>query len=163
MTEPSRSKLALVLLLLLVMQFYVRPRMWDADVAPDFVMLALMVFAMRARPGAAAAAGFLTGLMMDSLGPGRFGAAALANTMVGYMASYGRAVFFADNLLVHAGFIGVGVWVRDVVVLLASGAAGQSLLWQLLVWSPLQGLTTAIAGMVLLVVFRDWLAIRLDA
>ena len=162
MIERSRGKLAIVLLLLLLLQFYVRPRVWDSRAAPDFVMLGLLVYATRARPGAAAVAGFLTGLMMDSLGPSRFGAAALANTMVGYMAAWGRAVFFADNLLVHAGFIWAGVWIRDLVVLTANGTAGQTLLWQLTIWSPLQGLTTAVAGVVVLVVFRDWLAIRLE-
>jgi len=160
--ERSRGKLALVLALLLLLQFYLRPRLWDSRVAPDFVMVALLIYATRARPGAAAVAGFVTGIMMDSLGPARFGAMALANTMVGYLAAWGRAVFFADNLLVHAGFIWAGVWLRDLIVMLASGAGGRAMLWQLVVWSPLQGLTTAVAGVVILVVFRNWLAIRLD-
>jgi hypothetical protein len=30
-----------------------------------------------------------------------------------------------------------------------------------LIWSPLQGLTTAITGVVILAVFRQWLAVRL--
>jgi rod shape-determining protein MreD len=163
MPQRSRGKLAFVLLLLLLLQFYLRPRLWDSRAAPDFIMLGLLIYATRARPGAAAVAGFLTGLMMDSLGPSRFGAAALANTMVGYLAAWGRAVFFADNLLVHAGFIWAGVWLRDLIVLLASGAGGRALLWQLAVWSPLQALTTAVAGVLILVIFRDWLAIRLEA
>ena len=37
----------------------------------------------------------------------------LANTLVGYAAAWGRAVFFADNLLVNAGFIAAGVWLRE--------------------------------------------------
>jgi rod shape-determining protein MreD len=162
MNQRSRGKLALIMILLVLLQFYVRPRVWDSRAAPDFVMLALLIYATRARPGSAAVAGFLTGIMMDALTPARFGATALANTMVGYLAAWGRAVFFADNLLVHAGFIAAGVWLRDVIVLLASGAGGRPLLWQLGVWSPLQSLTTAVAGVIILVVFRDWLAIRLD-
>lgn len=163
MPQRSRGKLAFILLILLLLQFYMRPRLWDSRAAPDFVMLGLLIYATRARPGAAALAGFFTGLMMDSLGPSRFGAAALANTMVGYLAASGRAVFFADNLLVHAGFIWGGVWLRDLIVLLSSGVGGRPLLWQLAVWSPLQGLTTAVAGVLILVMFRDWLAIRLEA
>jgi len=163
MPQRSRGKLAFVLLLLLLLQFYLRPRLWDSRAAPDFIMLGLLIYATRARPGAAAVAGFFTGLMMDSLGPARFGAAALATTMVGYLAAWGRAVFFADNLLVHAGLIWGGVWLRDFIVLLASGATGRALVWQLAVWSPVQGLTTAVAGVLLLVIFRDWLAIRLEA
>ena len=162
MPQRSRGNLAFILLLLLLLQFYLRPRLWDSRAAPDFILLGLLIYATRARPGAAALAGFFTGLMMDSLGPSRF-AAALATTVVGYLAAWGRAVFFADNLLVHAGFIWGGVWLRDFIVLLASGASGSALLWQLAVWSPLQGLTTAVAGVLILVIFRDWLAIRLDA
>ena len=162
MLQRSRGKLALVILLLILLQFYVRPRVWDSRAAPDFVMLALLIYATRARPGAAAVAGFLTGIMMDALTPAKFGAAALANTMVGYLAAWGRAVFFADNLLVHAGFIAAGVWLRDAIVALASGVSGRALLWQLGVWSPLQGLTTAVAGVLILVIIREWLAIRLD-
>lgn len=163
MLERSRGKLAFILLLLILLQFYVRPRVWDSRAAPDFIMLGLLIYATRARPGAAAFAGFLVGLMMDSLGPSRFGAAAVANTMIGYLAAWGRTVFFADNLLVHAGFIWAGVWLRDLIVMLSSGTTGRALLWQMTVWSPLQGLTTAVAGVLILVMFRNWLAIRLEA
>jgi hypothetical protein len=30
------------------------------------------------------------------------------------------------------------------------------------VWSPLQALSTAVAGVLLVMIFRDWLAIRLE-
>lgn len=160
--RARRLRFALVLLVLLGLQFYVRPRLWDARVAPDFLMLALMLFALRSRPGAAAVAGFVVGFASDALTPARFGAAMLANTLVGYAAAWGRAVFFADNLLVNAGFIAAGVWLRDLLVLVASGTPGSALLLQLGVWSPLLGLSTAVAGMVVLVVFRDWLDIRLE-
>ena len=99
MNQRSRGKLALIMILLVLLQFYVRPRVWDSRAAPDFVMLALLIYATRASPGSAAVAGFLTGIMMDALPPARFGATAMANTMVGYLAAWGRAVFFADNLL----------------------------------------------------------------
>ena len=66
-----------------------------------------------AGPGRAALAGFAGGLIDDTLTPARFGAGALAHTLVGYLASWGRAVFFADNMLVNAGFVAVGLWLRD--------------------------------------------------
>ncbi len=160
--RTRRLRFALVMVLLVGLQFYVRPRLLDPRVSPDFLMLGLMLFAIRSRPGAAAVAGFLVGFASDALTPAHFGAAMLANTLVGYAAAWGRAVFFADNLLVNAGFIAAGVWLRDLLVLMASGMTGSSLLMQLGVWSPLLGLTTAVAGMVVLVVFRDWLDIRLE-
>jgi rod shape-determining protein MreD len=158
----NRAGFALVLLILLVLQFYVRPRLWDGRVAPDFLIVALLIIAMGSRPGMGAIAGLVLGLVADSLTPARVGAGMLAHTLVGYLASWGRAVFFAENMLVHAGMFFAGVWIRNLIVVLASGASGPSILQELLVTAPLQGLTTAVAGMLVLYVVREWLAIRLD-
>src|SRR5688572_19866632 len=59
----SRVQLVLVMLLLLGLQFYLRPRLWDARISPDFLLIALMLFAMRSSPGVAAVAGFAVGLL----------------------------------------------------------------------------------------------------
>jgi rod shape-determining protein MreD len=112
-SRVTRVQLLFVLVLLLVLQFYIRPRLWNARVSPDFLLIALMLFAMRSGPGAGAVAGFLVGLIEDTLTPARFGAGALAHTLVGYFAAWGRAVFFADNMLVNAAFVAVGLWFRD--------------------------------------------------
>jgi len=73
----ARLRFTLVFLLLLGLQFYVRPRLFDARVAPDFLMLGLILFAIRSRPGDAAILGFLIGLTSDALAPNRFGAGAV--------------------------------------------------------------------------------------
>ncbi|MFZ5622925.1 MAG: rod shape-determining protein MreD [Gemmatimonadota bacterium] len=162
---PSRGatlRLWAVLALLVVMQFYIRPRLWDSRAAPDFLLLALILFAIRSRPGHAAIAGFITGIAADAMTPARFGAGALAHTMVGYLAAWGRAVFFADNLVVNAGLIFGGTWLRNAIVLIASGTGGEHLLSGLTFWSPLQAAATALAGVIVLVVFRSWLDIRLE-
>ena len=162
-TRTSRFQLAAVLATLVLLHFYVRPRLFDTRVAPDFLLFALVIFAMRSGPGAGAVAGFLVGLATDALSPARFGAATLADTIVGYGAAWGRAVFFADNLLVNAGFVAVGLWLRDLILLVASGTPQGQLLLELGVWSPLQALTTATAGALVLYAFRQLFAVRLDA
>lgn len=149
--------------LLVTLHFYVRPRIFEGRAAPDFLFLALMVIAVRTRPGLAAVAGFLIGLVSDVLTPASLGAGALAHTVVAYVAAWGRAVFFPDNLLVNAGLFAGGVWIRNAIVLLASGTSSEQLSNGLLVWAPLQALSSAVAGMVLLMLFRDWFAIRLEA
>jgi rod shape-determining protein MreD len=159
----SRVQVLLVMVLLLILQFYVRPRLWDARISPDFLLIALMLFAMRSSPGVAALAGFCVGLIADTLTPARFGAGALAHTMVGYLAAWGRAVFFADNMLVNAGFVAVGLWLRDLIVLLASGTESGQLLTELTLYSPLQALTTAGFALIVLITFRAWFSVRLDA
>jgi rod shape-determining protein MreD len=161
--RASRLQLAAVLLLLVVLQFYLRPRLWGPRGSPDFLFVGLMLYAMRASPGAAAVAGFLVGLVTDSLSPARFGAGALAHTLVAYTASWARGVFFADNLLVNAAFIAVGLWLRDLIVLAVSGLGDGSFLTELAVYSPLQALSSAVFALVMLMVVREWLSIRLDA
>jgi rod shape-determining protein MreD len=159
----SRVQLLLVMLLLLVLQFYIRPRLWDARISPDFLLIALMLFAMRSSPGVAALAGFAVGLIADSLTPARFGAGALAHTLVGYLASWGRAVFFADNMLVNAGFVAAGLWLRDLIVLVASGTNHRQVITELSLYSPLQALTTAGFALLVLITFRGMFSIRLDS
>jgi len=159
----SRVQLLFVMVLLLVLQFYLRPRLWDARVSPDFLLVALMLFSMRTSPGVAALAGFAVGLIADTLTPARFGAGALAHTLVGYLAAWGRSVFFADNMLVNAGFVAAGLWLRDLIVLLASGTDHRQLLTELVWYSPLQALTTAGFALIVLITFRAWFSIRLDA
>jgi rod shape-determining protein MreD len=159
----DRSRLWAVLGLLAVLHFAVRPRLGMPAVAPDFLLLALLLYAIRSRPGAAALAGFLVGLAGDAVVPARVGAGALAHTVVGYLAAWGRAVFFPDNLFVNGLVIAIGVWLRNAIQLLASGPGAGGLTQALLVWSPLQAITTALTAALILVLFQRWLDIRLEA
>jgi rod shape-determining protein MreD len=159
----NRAQLMLVMLVLLVLQFYLRPRVGHARISPDFLLLGLMLFAMRSGPGMGAVAGFLVGLIEDALTPARFGAGALAHTLVGYFAAWGRSVFFADNTLVNAAFVAVGLWFRDLIVLVTSGTEHSQLLAELMIYSPLQAITTAAFAVLMLITFRAWFSIRLDA
>jgi rod shape-determining protein MreD len=159
----TRVQLIFVTVFLLVLQFYLRPRIGNARLSPDFLLIGLLLFAMRSGPGAGALAGFLVGLIEDSLTPARFGAGALAHTLVGYFAAWSRAVFFADNTLVNAAFVAVGLWFRDLIVLVISGTEHRQLLTELTLYSPLQALTTAGFALLILITFRAWFSIRLDA
>lgn len=159
----ERLQLAGVLLLLVVLQFALRPFLGDPRVAPDFLLVALLVYAIRARPGHAAVAGFVVGLVADALDPTAFGAGALAHTVVGFLAAWGKAVFFAENVAVNAGFVLGGTWLRDLLVLLVGRHVGGGVLgWQLMLWSPLKAATTAAAGVVVLLLFRRWLPVRIS-
>jgi rod shape-determining protein MreD len=161
-SRASRIQLVLIMALLVLLHFYLRPRLWSARVSPDFLLIALVLFSMRAGPGAGAVAGFLVGLVNDALTPAAFGAGALAHTVVGYLAAWGRAVFFADNLLVNAGFVAAALWVRDLLLLVASGTPQGRLFVELTLTSPLQALSTAVVALLVLAAFREWFAIRLD-
>jgi rod shape-determining protein MreD len=162
MTRPNGGKrVAAVLGVLVVLHFGLRPWLGNPRLAPDFLLLALLVYAIRARPGRAAVVGYLVGLLSDSLNPIAFGSAMLAYSVVGFLAAWGKAVFFAENRLVAAAFFFGGVCVRDVLVLLWGGhAGGTSIAWQLGLWTPLQGLTTAVVGVAVQAVLQGWLRVR---
>lgn len=166
MRRPNRRlkgrslRVAAVIVVLVGLQFYARPRLWDGPSAPDFLVIGLVLLAIRTSPGVAALLGFTIGLMADVLTPAHFGAGMLAHTVVGYLAAQGRAVVFADNLLVTTAVFGVGLWIRNAIMLVASATDRAELVPALAIWSPLQALTTALAGVVIVILFRGWLAIR---
>ena len=151
-----------VLLLLVVLHFGLRPWLGTGRASPDFLLLALLVYAIGSRPGKAAIAGFLIGLLSDAVRPVAFGSAMLAYSVAGYLAAWGKAVFFAENPAVAAAFFFGGVVIRDLLVLVwGGGQSGGAVVWQLLFWTPLQGLATAVVGLAVLYAFRRWLRIRL--
>jgi rod shape-determining protein MreD len=159
--RSDKYRFVAVLAGLVVLQFSLRPRLGDDRTAPDFLLLALLIYTIRAQPGRAAGVGFLVGLLRDALTPASFGAGALAHTVVGYLAARSKAVFFAENMYVNAWLFFAGTWLRNCIVALLSGDLKGGLLgWELLVWSPIQSATTALAGLVVLWLFGRQLAIR---
>lgn len=161
MRRTDKYRLPILLLVLVLLHFAVRPRLGPEQVAPDFLLLALLLYTIRADPGPSAVAGLLVGLARDALSPASFGAGALAHTLVGYLTAWGKSVFFADNIVVTASMFFVGTWVRNATMALASGTLHGDALWTaLFVWSPLQALSTAVVGAVLVRVLHDWLHIR---
>lgn len=150
-----------VMLLLVLLHFAVRPRLGDPRFAPDFLLIAVLFLAIRLRPGAGAAAGFVVGILTDAVAPTAFGAAALATTVVGFGAGWIKALFVTDNLLINALFVFAAAWLRDIIQVLASNQlAGGTLAWQLLAFSPLAALTTAVAAFVVRLLFRSWIEAR---
>ena len=163
MRRSDKYRYVVILVGLAVLQFSVRGYLGGDQVAPDFLLLALLIYTIRAQPGRGAVAGFAVGLLRDALTPASFGAGALAHTLVGYLSSWGKAVFFAENVFVNGCLFFAGTWFRNLVVAVASGQLkGTRLWWELLVWSPLQSLTTAVVGMLVLVLFGRYVAIRVS-
>jgi rod shape-determining protein MreD len=110
------------------------------------------------RPGLAALLGFAMGLVADSLSVGAFGSAALAMSVVGFAASWLRAVVFAENLALHAAFFFAGKWLFDIVFLIIERRLkGFELVTQLFIWSPITAMVTALAGILVLILMRPML------
>jgi len=154
---PKGAWFLIVFVTLVALHYSVRPALgWRAGI--DFLVIAVLLVAVRSRPGAAAFAGFCLGLAADSLSPGAFGAGALAMTIVGFGASWLKAAFFADNIALNAVFVFGGKWAFDLIfVATERRLQGSNLVSQLLVWSPLSAAVTAIAGLLVLFAARPLL------
>jgi len=142
------------LVVLVVLHFTLRPMLaWRVQV--DFLIVALLLIAVNARPAIAAFIGFFLGVVTDSLSPAAFGAGALAMTLVGFASSWLKSVFFTENLALNAAFVFLGKWLFDVVYVFAEHRMGGiDLVAQLLWWSPLSAILTAVVGLGVLVVSR---------
>ncbi len=140
--------------LLIAAHFAIRPLI-GGRATVDFAIIAVLFSAVRLRPGIAALTGFLTGVALDALAPGSFGASALALTAVSFGTSWLKAVFFADHVALTGLFVFFAKWIFDVTITLLTGVgAGVSLVVTLLVWSPLSAALTALVAVLLLVLFR---------
>lgn len=157
MNLGSMARAVATFLILVVLHYTLRPLLgWRAPM--DFLLLALLLSAIRVRPAVAAVIGLVLGLVSDSLTPDALGAGAVAMTVVGYLASWLKAVFFADNLALNAFFFFLGKWIFDVIYFsVEQRLGGIELIQQLLLWSPLSAAATAIAGILLLLIMRPLL------
>lgn len=157
MSAARGAWLVVVFLVLVALHYTLRPVLaWRAPI--DFLVIAVLLVAVRVRPGVAALVGFGLGLVADSLTPAAFGAGALAMTVVGFGASWLKAAFFADNVALNAAFVFLGKWVFDLIALIAEQRLrGVELLAQAVLWSPLAAAVTAAAGLVVLLAVRPLL------
>jgi rod shape-determining protein MreD len=157
MTLGGAVRALVTFLILVLLHYTLRPLLgWRAPM--DFLLLALLLASIRVRPAIAALIGLAMGLVADSLTPEALGAGAVAMTVVGYLASWLKAVFFADNLALNAFFFFLGKWVFDLIYFVVEQRLGGiELVQQLLLWSPLSAAATAAAGIILLLIMRPML------
>jgi rod shape-determining protein MreD len=141
---------------LLAAHYGLRPILgWRVGI--DFLLIGVLLVAVRVRPGAAALLGFAAGLTSDALSPAAFGAGAAAMTAVGAGASWLKARFFAEHLALTGAFIFIGKIAFDAVYLVAERRLGTGeLVVQLVTWSALSGLVTALVGIGVLIMFRPF-------
>jgi rod shape-determining protein MreD len=157
MTLAGTTRAVITFAVLVLLHFTVRPLLgWRAPI--DFLLLAVLTAAVRVRPAGAVAIGFFVGIAADSLSPDALGAGALAMLLVAYIASWLKAVFFADSLPLNAMFFFAGKWLFDIIYFIAEHhLSGIDLVQQLFLWSPLSAAATAIAGVLILLVMRPLL------
>ena len=150
-------RLLLTVFVLVVAHFVLRPLLGDR-IEIDFLVLALLLLSIRVRPGVGALLGLLLGAASDAAAPSGFGSAMLALTLVGYITSWLKAAFFAENAVLDGVVIFASAWGVILLRLLLSGRAFEGgFAVSALVWAPLSAAATAVVGAVLFAVLRPLL------
>jgi cell shape-determining protein MreD len=106
------------IVLLLFLHFLFRPLFVRLPVAPNLLVGALLLATLRLRAGHAAFLGFGLGLLEAAMALEGMGWYALALTVIGYVGARSRDLLFADARFYVFGYLFVGTWIAESVLLL---------------------------------------------
>ena len=128
MTEGTRWKFLVFVAVLVVLHFVLRVGLGLGNLAPDLLVIALLLASRRLRPGTAAALGFFLGLLEGAANDYILGAASLALAVLGYLGSRSREWLAGDDPVTMVAYFFVGTLLYEALlyVLLAIMGAGGS-------------------------------------
>lgn len=136
------------------LHFVLRIGMGLQELAPDLMVIGLLLAAREMRAGFAAGLGLLLGILDGSVVPFALGASAVVLTILGFIGARSRDVFAGDSYLFLAMYLFAGKWLFDTLLYLLTGKAFAPGASYLLLISPLAALYAAAVGLVGLAVYR---------
>lgn len=143
------------ILVLVVTHFILHLTFGLSEWAPDLLTLAVLIAARQLTGGAAAGVGFALGLLEDAVSLGAFGAAAIAQTVVGYLGARSRDLFVGESVLFLSLYFFLGAWLQDALYYwVAPSVRRGEPVERLLIYAPLEALYVAVAGVVAVVIYR---------
>ena len=101
----------------LVAQLAFVPRLSILGITPDFVVLLLVLLALRAGPTGGALIGFAIGLVQGLLAPETLGMDALAKAIVGWAVGKVSPTLAMEGPILYFGLVALAVLAHDVVYL----------------------------------------------
>lgn len=123
--------------------------------APDLLTIGVLLVARQVRGGPAAGVGFTLGLLEDAVSLGAFGAAAITQTVIGYLGARSRDLFVGDSAVFLGFYLFLGAWLQDALYFtLAGGVRRGEPLEVLLLNAPLGAVYAAVVGLVAVVLYR---------
>ncbi len=140
--------------LLVVLHFVLRLGIGLQELAPDLLVIALLLAAREARPGTAAGLGLLFGVLDGAVVPFTLGASAVVLTLLGFLGARSRDLFAGDSYVFLAVYLFAGKWLFDALLYLLTGTAFASTPSYLLLISPLAALYAAASGLLGYAVYR---------
>ena len=154
MTREPKWGFWVFITVLVVLHFVVRIGLGWEQLAPDLLVVALLLAARELRAGAAAGLGFLLGILDGSIVPFALGSSALVLAILGFLGSRTREFLSGDNLLTLAVYLFAGKWAFDAMLYVVTGAVFDRGGSYLILISPLTALYAAAAGLVATAVYR---------
>lgn len=143
------------ILVLVVIHFILHLTFGLSEWAPDLLTLAVLIAARQLTGGAAAGVGFALGLLEDAVSLGAFGAAAIAQTVVGYLGARSRDLFVGESVLFLSLYFFLGAWLQDALYYgVAPSVRRGETVERLLIYAPLEALYVAVVGVVAVVIYR---------
>ena len=148
-----KSSAALLLLALIAAHLLLRAGLGFDAGSPDLALVAVLAGSRLMTIRAAAATGFVVGLMEDALAMNFFGTGTLATTLAGAGGARLRDFFVGESLPFLTAYFLIGKWGRDLLAWAASGPARPEMTPAMVVDSLLAAAYAAGAGVVVLFCF----------
>ena len=155
MTEGTRWQFVGFVAVLVVLYFLLRVGLGMGALAPDLLVVALLLASRRLRGGQAAGLGFLLGVLDGAAHPLTMGAGAVALSILGYLGARSREPFSGDSPVLLALYLFAGKWLYDLLVyllLMPDHLSGP--LSMLVLGSPLAAAYAAAAGLAAAAAYR---------
>jgi rod shape-determining protein MreD len=155
MTEGTRWQFVGFIAVLVILYFLLRVGLGLGALAPDLLVVALLLGARRMRAGWAAGLGFALGLLDGAAHPQTMGAGAVALCILGYAGARSREALAGDSPLLLALYLFAGKWLYDLIVyllLIKPHLAGP--LSTLVLGSPLAAAYAAAVGLAAAAAYR---------
>lgn len=156
MTEGTRWQFVTFVVVLVVLYFLLRMGLGLGELAPDFLLVALLLGSRRLRAGWAAGLGLLLGLLDGAAHPLTMGAGAVAMAVLGYVGARSRDLIPGDSPVMLALFLFAGKWAYDLLMwllLLRLNLSGP--VSTLLLVSPLAAAYAAAVGLAAAAAYRS--------
>jgi rod shape-determining protein MreD len=145
---------AVFIAILVVLHFVLRVGLGYEQLAPDLLVVALLLAARQLSAGTAAGFGLVLGILDGALAPFALGASALALTVVGFLGARSRDLFSEDNYLLVALYLFLGKALFDTILFVGTREIFREGASYLVLVTPLTALYAAVAGLVCITIYR---------
>jgi rod shape-determining protein MreD len=156
MTEGTRWQFVGFIAVLVVLYFLLRVGLGLGALAPDLLVVALLLASRRMRAGQAAGLGFLLGVLDGAAHPLTMGAGAVALSILGFLGARSREGLSGDSPVLLALYLFAGKWLYDAIVyvlLIRPNLAGP--VSTLLLASPLAAVYAAAVGLAAAMAYKS--------